>query len=244
MALGDLDGDDDLDAFIGSLHGNKVWLNDGAGHFTNTGQSMDSLLADGVALGDLDGDGDLDAFVVNSFSNPPNKVWLNDGTGVFTDSGQSLGSLDTVAVTLGDLDGDGDLDAFVGNGGAAVQPNKVWLNQNGLVTTYEYDNANRLTDRVVSDGRVYSYTWSARGQMLAEWTQGYPVRTFTYDGAGQMVEATVFTLTTRFTYNGLGARVAVEVVGLAPKGLRPEGQGATTYKLDYAAGNRILAETQ
>jgi hypothetical protein len=79
----------------------------------------------------------------------------------------------------------------------------------------------------VSDGRVYSYTWSARGQMLAEWTQGYPVRTFTYDGAGQLVEATVFTLTTRFRYNGLGARVAVEVVG----------QGATTYTLDYAAGN-------
>jgi len=102
-----------------------------------------------------------------------------------------------------------------------------------LVTTYTHDAANRLTDRAVSDGRVYSYTWSARGQMLAEWTQGYPVRTFTYDGAGQMVEATVFTLTTRFTYNGLGARVAVEVVG----------QGATTYTLDYAAGNRILAET-
>jgi YD repeat-containing protein len=100
------------------------------------------------------------------------------------------------------------------------------------VITYTYDAANRLTDRGVSDGRVYTYTWSARGQMLAEWTQGYPVRTFTYDGAGQLVEATVFTLTTRFTYNGLGARVAVEVVG----------QGTTTVTLDYAAGNRILAE--
>jgi len=48
-----------------------------------------------------------------------------------------------------------------------------------------------------------------------------------------MVEATVFTLTTRFRYNGLGARVSVEVVG----------EGTTTYTLDYAAGNRILAET-
>jgi YD repeat-containing protein len=101
-----------------------------------------------------------------------------------------------------------------------------------VVTTYTYDIANRLTDRAVSDGRVYTYTWSQRGQLLAEWTQGVPVRTFTYDAAGQMVEATVFTLTTRFTYNGLGARVAVEVVG----------QGTITYTLDYAAGNRILAE--
>ena len=99
-----------------------------------------------------------------------------------------------------------------------------------VVTTYTFDAANRLTDRAVSDGRVYTYTWSARGQMLAEYTQGYPVRTFTYDGAGQLVEATVFTLTTRFTYNGLGDRVAVEVVG----------QGVTTYTLDLAAGGHIL----
>lgn len=46
------------------------------------------------------------------------------------------------------------------------------------------------------------------------------------------MEATVFTLTTRFKYNGLGARVAVEVMG----------HGTTTYTLDYAAGNRILTE--
>lgn len=59
------------------------------------------------------------------------------------------------------------------------------------------------------------------------------MRIFTYDGAGRMTEATVFTLTTVFTYNGLGARVAVEVVGY----------GTTTYTLDYAAGNRVLAET-
>ena len=101
-----------------------------------------------------------------------------------------------------------------------------------LVTTYTFDAANRLTDRAVSDGRSYTYDWSARGQMLAEYTQGYPVRTFTYDGAGRMIEATVFTLTTRFTYNGLGDRVSVEVVG----------QGVTTYTLDLAAGGRILAE--
>jgi YD repeat-containing protein len=88
-----------------------------------------------------------------------------------------------------------------------------------VVTAYTYDAANRLTDRAVSDGRAYTYTWSARGQLLAEYTQSYPVRTFAYDGAGQLVEATVFTLTTRFTYNGLGDRVAVEVVG----------QGVTTY---------------
>jgi hypothetical protein len=102
-----------------------------------------------------------------------------------------------------------------------------------VVTTHTYDAANRLTYRARGDARSYTYDWSARGQMLTEWTEGLPVRTFDYDGAGRMVEATVFTLTTRFTYNGDGARRVVEVVG----------QGTTTYTLDYGRGNRILAET-
>ena len=55
-----------------------------------------------------------------------------------------------------------------------------------VVTTHTYDAANRLTSRTVSDGRAYSYAWSARGQLLSEWTQGYPVRTFSYDAAGQV----------------------------------------------------------
>jgi hypothetical protein len=47
-----------------------------------------------------------------------------------------------------------------------------------------------------------------------------------------MTQATVFTLTTCFTYDGDGARRIVEVVG----------HGTTTYTVDYAAGNRILAD--
>jgi hypothetical protein len=110
-----------------------------------------------------------------------------------------------------------------------------------VVTTHTYDAANRLTARARSDGRAYTlraepqdeaYDWSARGQMLTEWMAGVPVRTFTYDSAGRMTQATVFTLTTRFTYDGDGARRVVEVVG----------HGTTTYTVDYAAGNRILAE--
>ena len=61
---------------------------------------------------------------------------------------------------------------------------------------YAYDavgNRTAVTSTTpVSHGRAYTYAWSARGHMLAEWTQGYPMRTFAYDGAAQMVEATVF----------------------------------------------------
>jgi len=133
VALGDLDDDGDLDAFVANYgEANKIWLSDGLGAFTET-QSLGSAYSVGVALGDVDGDGDLDAFVANYGGGPgeANKVWQNDGTGTFTDSLQSLGSSASTAVALGDMDGDGDLDAFVANigydhfsGGA----NRVWQN--------------------------------------------------------------------------------------------------------------------
>ena len=117
--------------------------------------------------------------------------------------------------------------------GNRVGLTEVTLLGGTVVTTHTFDVANRLTDRVVSDGRVYSYTWSAKGELLEEVTQGIPVRTFSYNGAGHLVEASVFTQTTVFTYNGLGIRVAMAV----------EGQPETRYVIDYVDGNRILAET-
>jgi hypothetical protein len=125
VALGDLDGDNDLDAFVANYVGpNKIWLNDGNGNFSG-GQDLSDKASEGVALGDLDGDNDLDAFIAN-FYGQANDVWLNDGNGNFSDSGQSLGTSDSWELALGDLDGDNDLDAFIANG--KYQGNKVWLN--------------------------------------------------------------------------------------------------------------------
>ena len=126
VALGDLDGDGDLDAFVGNSGADRVWLNDGTGIFVDSGHALGNFATRDVALGDLDGDGDLDALVGNY---QPNVVWLNDGEGRFTDSGQRLGSLDSDALALGDLDGDGDLDVFVGNDGVfGDTANEVWFN--------------------------------------------------------------------------------------------------------------------
>jgi len=127
VALGDLDVDGDLDAFVANHGANMVWVNDGSGVFTDSTQSLGSSTSHGVALGDVDGDGDLDAFIANY--DQDDKVWLNDGSGVFTDSLQSLGGARYgQGVVLTDLDKDGDLDAYVVNGGAGFEYNNVFLN--------------------------------------------------------------------------------------------------------------------
>jgi len=128
VAFGDLDGDGDLDAFVVNTNGqpNRVFFNDGAAHFVDSGQTLGSADSHGVALGDLDGDGDLDAFVANTGAN---RIMVNDGLGVFTATAQQLGNADSRAVALGDFDGDGDLDAFVANVGS----NTYYTNLGGLV---------------------------------------------------------------------------------------------------------------
>jgi hypothetical protein len=74
VALGDLDGDGDLDAFAVSESGDErptVWINQGgeqggqAGLFAPNGQDFSVVASTDVVLGDLDGDGDLDAFIAN-----------------------------------------------------------------------------------------------------------------------------------------------------------------------------------
>lgn len=136
VALGDVDGDSDLDIFLARIIGRpaQIWLNNGSGQFTNSGQSLVSNSSSGVVLGDLDEDGDLDALTADD---SVARHWVNQGglqggtEGVFADSGQVLPTALSISVALGDIDRDGDLDGVTASVNQGVH---LWLNQGGVLT--------------------------------------------------------------------------------------------------------------
>ena len=142
-ALGDLDGDGDLDLFAAVIAprqgrntdpADRVLTNDGSGDFADSGQRLGETDSTAVALGDLDGDGDLDALVGTGRGA---MVWINQGgaqggqDGTFALSGQEISGGQTVAVFLSDLDGDGDLDTLIAGRRQAV----IWWNDGRAALT-------------------------------------------------------------------------------------------------------------
>jgi hypothetical protein len=88
VALGDLDGDGDLDVFaavgkptmgtIASMD-DLILLNDGTGMFTVLDQQLGNTDSTSVALGDVNGDGRMDALVGTSAGA---RLWINQGNEV------------------------------------------------------------------------------------------------------------------------------------------------------------------
>jgi len=133
-AFVDIDGDGDMDAFIGESEGNiKYYLNTGTALApTFTVQIGGANPFDGVDVGrysvpafvDIDGDGDMDAFIGQSWGTI--KYYLNTGTALapaFTEQTGGANPLNGVDVgdvggfsapAFADIDGDGDMDAFIG----------------------------------------------------------------------------------------------------------------------------------
>ncbi|MEH2367776.1 cadherin-like domain-containing protein, partial [Nostoc sp.] len=124
----DIDGDGDLDAFVGNNPGNTLFYrNSGtttAPTFTLEPTNNFGLTDVGFyaapTLADIDDDGDLDAFVGNQEGNT--LFFRNSGTTTaptFTQQTINPFGLANVnffaAPTFADIDNDGDLDAFVGN---------------------------------------------------------------------------------------------------------------------------------
>lgn len=123
--MGDVDGDGDLDLFVGDRFSGgsglaaHLYLNDGTGHFTDATANLPTTTAGDVPydfdLFDADRDWDLDLLI--DMHNGTSMFWKNDGAGHFTESpfpGQSGLKYGPVAC---DVDGDKDLDLWFDNAG-------------------------------------------------------------------------------------------------------------------------------
>jgi len=123
VALGDVDGDRDLDLVFANIGQDIVCLNDGKAKFANatiTHMPVDSSATEAVALVDVDNDRDLD--LVLAMPNQ-NLIYRNDGRGRFANAPGRLppGSGGTEAVVAGDVDRDGDFDLVFGAIGVSNQ---------------------------------------------------------------------------------------------------------------------------
>ncbi len=117
VALGDLDGDEDLDLVSAGLH-LSVSFNHGDGTFTNEVAYGPFLSTYSIQIEDVDGDDDLDiaaASFFGAYADGLLTVRLNNGSGAFGAPTSYPAGLSPGSIAFGDIDGDGDREVLVAN---------------------------------------------------------------------------------------------------------------------------------
>ena len=154
-AVGDVDGDGDLDVLIvpGNTGPNLLYLNQSGSGFTEnaalaglafTKTATETYRHSGPVFADMDGDGDLDLFL-GGLEGDPSQVFKNDGSGVFANvtAGSGLDRMSspyTISAAFGDYDGDNDLDLAMAHWGTPrdqTNPGEtetLWRNDSTLST--------------------------------------------------------------------------------------------------------------
>ena len=181
FAMADVDGDKDLDFYLGRSSGTPraVYDNQGKaklGVKPSVAFQSESKYEDlGALFFDADQDGDQDLYVVSgSVECAPNdpvlqdRLYLNDGKGVFVKADadsipviRDSGSI----VCAADYDRDGDLDLFVGGriipGQFPVAPNSYILRNDSQSGKAKFtDVASELSNSLRKTGLVTSALWS------------------------------------------------------------------------------------
>ncbi len=158
VAVADLDGDADVDGYLGRWEGESdlILRNDGQGHFTSEPLPGPPGTVYTGTFGDADNDADLDLYVARAATDmsfeaiasgeqvgEPNELYLLGEDGRYERTVGRLPEDTRYGLTFQgawlDADGDGDQDIYVANdGGPWVDPNHLLLNDgNGWFTEKE-----------------------------------------------------------------------------------------------------------
>ncbi|MBI5689128.1 MAG: VCBS repeat-containing protein [Verrucomicrobia bacterium] len=154
LALGDIDGDGDLDAFLANINGApstggpRFYLNNGNGVFTEATDRLPADIANRTSglnytsayLLDLNGDGRAELVLGGGDLAPTNEILINDGTGRFSRNSRYTlppklfgPKASTVAITAADLNADGAPDLlFSTTGGTILMPDGRTIDGYGL----------------------------------------------------------------------------------------------------------------
>ncbi len=129
-AVGDFDNDGDMDWFVSSIDGNRLYENTD-GTMINTENAKGSAAGSwgwGSCFADFNADGHLDIYQTNGWisnasgnpNNPytqdPSLLWMADGNGAFSDAASDAAMLDDKqgrAVVCADFDNDRDIDVLL-----------------------------------------------------------------------------------------------------------------------------------
>jgi len=140
--VGDVNGDGNTDVVgIRGTNGMQaVFLGDGAGGLTSTGQTFNflggTIGGNNIKLSDLDNDGDLDIYAAIDSGG---KIFLNDGNGTFTDTGTPLNHASVLSyrgTAIGDVNGDGNQDIISGSWSGETNSYNLWTGDGAGGFTY------------------------------------------------------------------------------------------------------------
>ncbi len=186
-ALGDLDGDGNIEIVQGTWNFLYVFNADGSAF---PGWPKSKYITQAAALRDLDADGDLEIIVPSSGSM---EVYDHDGTG-FPGFPVTV-EHDLTAAAVGDLDGDGDLEIVSGSFVPSGSPSDnvyAWHHDGTAVAGFPVSTAGSVkappaladldsdgTVEIIADcwnqsGTDLLYVWNSNGLIMPGWPQDIP----------------------------------------------------------------------
>ena len=194
----DVDNDGDLDLYVAyyglvsekvpdtiyiGLNGvqDRLYINDGSGHFTEQAQSRgisESRWTFQGAFADFDEDGDADLYQINDFGR--NTLYLNDGTGHFKDCTRDWAGTEAFGFGMsgswGDFNADGELDMYIAGIASGVQ----WFAEQTDVMRFYLLNAKRSrylppaqVERITAELEPYMISAGHLGDSLPAIRQRY-----------------------------------------------------------------------